>query len=180
MRHDSAQLALVSIGLMSFVAVAQFAPALLGGLFWRGATKAGAVAGISAGFLVWCYTLLIPSFTQPPMVASFVATGPFGLALFRPYALFGLVGLDPVTHATFWSLLANFGALLAVSMFGRQRPVDRAHAALFLDGDNAGGAAQIWRRTALVPAHNSHEARILGRERTAAAIAARAAGRGHE
>ena len=51
MRHDSAQFALVSIGLMSFVAVAQFAPAIVGGLFWRGATKAGAFAGISAGFL---------------------------------------------------------------------------------------------------------------------------------
>ena len=60
MRHDSAQVTLVSIGLMSFVAVAQFAPALLGGLFWRGATKAGAIAGISAGFAVWCYTLLHP------------------------------------------------------------------------------------------------------------------------
>jgi signal transduction histidine kinase len=178
MRHDSAQVALVSIGLMSFVAVAQFAPALLGGLFWRGATKAGAVAGISAGFIVWCYTLLIPSFTEPPMLASFVTAGPFGVGLLRPYALFGLVGLDPVTHATFWSLLANFGALLAVSMFGRQRPVDRAHAALFLDGDSAGGAAQIWRRTALIPDLNSLAARFLGRERTAAAFADWAAGRG--
>ena len=54
MRHDSAQFALVSIGLMSFVAVAQFAPAIVGGLLWRGATKAGAVTGISIGFLVWC------------------------------------------------------------------------------------------------------------------------------
>ena len=111
MRHDSAQVALVSIGLMSFVAVAQFAPALLGGLFWRGATKAGAIAGISVGSLVWCYTLFIPSFTQVQPIADFVAIGPFGIDLLRPYALFGLVGLDPVTQATFWSLLANIGAL---------------------------------------------------------------------
>ena len=61
MRHDSAQFALVSIGLMSFVAVAQFAPAMLGGLFWGGATKAGAFTGITSGFLIWCYTLLLPS-----------------------------------------------------------------------------------------------------------------------
>jgi Na+/proline symporter/nitrogen-specific signal transduction histidine kinase len=171
MRHDSAQVALVSIGLMSFVAVAQFAPALVGGLFWRGATKAGAFAGISAGFFVWCYTLLLPSFTQMPVLANFVAVGPFGIDLLRPYALFGLSGLDPVTHSAFWSMLANIGALLAVSMFARQRPVDRAHAALFVDADNPGEAAQIWRRTALVPDLNSLASRFLGRDRTAAAFA---------
>ena len=44
---------LAAIGLISFAAVAQFAPALLGGMFWRGATAAGAFAGIGAGFLGW-------------------------------------------------------------------------------------------------------------------------------
>ena len=52
---------LVGIGLMSFTAVAQFAPVLLGGLFWRGGSKAGALAGMAAGFLVWTYTLFLPS-----------------------------------------------------------------------------------------------------------------------
>ena len=170
MRHDSAQVALVSIGLMSFVAVAQFAPALVGGLFWRGATKAGAIAGISAGFLVWVYTLLLPSFTQPPIIADFVAVGPFGIDLLRPYALFGLTGLDPVTHATFWSLLANFGALFGVSVLGRQRAVERAQAALFVDADNSGEAAQIWRRTALIPDLHALATRFLGRDRTDAAF----------
>jgi len=178
MRHDSAQVALVSIGLMSFVAVAQFAPALVGGLFWRGATKAGAIAGISAGFLVWVYTLLLPSFTQPPIIANFVAVGPFGIDLLRPYALFGLTGLDPVTHATFWSLLANFGALLGVSMLGRQRAVERAQAALFVDADNSGEAAQIWRRTALIPDLHALATRFLGRDRTDAAFASWAGDRG--
>jgi Na+/proline symporter/nitrogen-specific signal transduction histidine kinase len=171
MRHDSGQVTLVSIGLMSFVAIAQFAPALVGGLFWRGATKAGAFAGISAGFAVWCYTLLIPSFTQPSVVAHFIAAGPFGIELLRPYALFGLSGLDPVTHSAFWSMLANIGALLGVSMLGRQRPVDRVHAALFVDADNPGEAAQVWRRTALIPDLNSLASRFLGRERTDAAFA---------
>src|SRR4029079_7381604 len=85
MRHDAAQVTLVSIGLMSFVAVAQFAPALIGGLFWGGATRWGAITGISSGFAVWCYTLLIPSFPQEPAIANFVAAGPFGLDLLRPY-----------------------------------------------------------------------------------------------
>jgi Na+/proline symporter/nitrogen-specific signal transduction histidine kinase len=171
MRHDSGEVTLVSIGLMSFVAIAQFAPALVGGLFWRGATKAGAFAGISAGFAVWCYTLLIPSFTQPPVIADFIAVGPFGIQLLRPYALFGLSGLDPVTHSAFWSMLANIGLFLGVSMFDRQRPVDRVHAALFVDADNPGEAAQVWRRTALIPDLNSLASRFLGRERTNTAFA---------
>ncbi|HVX81096.1 MAG TPA: ATP-binding protein [Devosiaceae bacterium] len=170
MRQDRAELALVSIGLMSFVAVAQFAPALVAGLFWRGATKAGAIAAIAAGFSVWCYTLLIPSFTQFPAVADLIAAGPFGIGLLRPHSLFGLTGIDPVTHATFWSMLANVGALLGVSLFGRQQPVDRAHAALFVDADNP-GAAQLWRRTAQIPDLDALASRFLGRERTAAAFA---------
>lgn len=167
---DSAGIALVSIGLMSFVAVAQFAPALIGGLFWRGATKAGAIAGIAAGFIVWCYTLFIPSFTQLRPVADFIAVGPFGIDLLRPYALFGLAGLDPVTHATFWSLLANVGALLGLSLFGRQQPLDRAHAALFVEADSR-SAARLWRRTALIPDLQALASRFLGRERTVAAYA---------
>jgi Na+/proline symporter/nitrogen-specific signal transduction histidine kinase len=178
MRHDNAQVTLVSIGLMSFVAVAQFAPALVAGLFWRGATKAGAIAGISAGFLVWCYTLFIPSFTQSPIVADFIAVGPFGVDLLRPYALFGFGGLDPVTHATFWSMFANIGGLLAVSMFSRQRLIDRAHAALFLDADNPAEAARFWRRTALIPDLDSLASRFLGSERTSLAFAAWAGERG--
>lgn len=178
MRHDNEQVTLVSIGLMSFVAVAQFAPALVAGLFWRGATKAGAIAGITAGFLVWCYTLFVPSFTQSSVIAGFIVNGPFGVGLLRPYALFGFTGLDPVTHATFWSMLANLGALTAVSMFSRQRLIDRAQAALFLDADNPAEAARFWRRTALNPDLDSLASRFLGRERTSLAFAAWARERG--
>ena len=45
--------ALVSIGLLSFAAVAQFAPAIIGGIYWRGANHAGALSGLSGGFVVW-------------------------------------------------------------------------------------------------------------------------------
>lgn len=177
MRHDSAQFALVSIGLLSFVAVAQFAPALIGGLIWRGATRAGAFAGISVGFLVWCYTLLLPTFARSgTLTVDYVTTGPFGIALLKPYQLFGLSGLDPVTHSAFWTLLLNSGAFVAVSLFGRQAPVERAHAAMFVDPD--GDAAQIWRRTAQVPDLSALAARFLGRERADAAFADWARSRG--
>ncbi|TAN04607.1 MAG: histidine kinase, partial [Rhizobiaceae bacterium] len=179
MRHDSAQFALVSIGLMSFVAVAQFAPSIIGGLFWRGATKAGAFAGVSVGFLIWVYTLLLPSFVRSgAFVTGFVAHGPFGVALLKPYALLGLQGLDPVTHSTFWSLAANIVCFVGVSVVGRQGPVERAHAAMFVEAVHPGHAAQIWRRTALVPDLMSLASRFLGREKAASAYAEWAATRG--
>jgi Na+/proline symporter len=56
--------ALVSIGLISFAAVAQFAPALLGGMYWKGGTRAGALAGLGAGFALWVYTLMLPSIAK--------------------------------------------------------------------------------------------------------------------
>ena len=55
---------LVSIGLISFAAVAQLAPAMFAGLFWRGATRRGALAGLLGGFVVWAYTLPLPSYVS--------------------------------------------------------------------------------------------------------------------
>src|SRR5262249_40411405 len=61
--HDTGEsYALVYPGLISFAAVAQFAPAMLAGIYWKGGTRIGAIAGLSAGFAVWAYTLFIPTF----------------------------------------------------------------------------------------------------------------------
>jgi signal transduction histidine kinase len=181
MRWDSERYALVSIGLMSFVAIAQFAPAIIGGLFWRGATKAGAVAGISLGFGVWLYTQLLPSLAQSgSLPGGFVSDGLFGIALLKPYALFGLSGLDPVTHAVFWTMLANIGGFLGVSLITRQSAIERAQAALFVDAFRFDDAAQFWRRTANVPDLVTLAARFLGRERASAAFASFARTRGDD
>lgn len=93
---------LVSIGLISFTAVAQFAPAILGGIFWKRGTKTSALSGLIAGFLVWSYTLVLPSLVQagflPP---QFVIAGPFGIAMLKPFQLFGLKDFDHIAHAVF-------------------------------------------------------------------------------
>ncbi|TGT58923.1 hybrid sensor histidine kinase/response regulator, partial [Mesorhizobium sp. M2E.F.Ca.ET.166.01.1.1] len=55
-RESTNSARLSSIGLMSFAAIAQFAPALIGGLIWRGAKGRGAALCMVAGILVWAYT----------------------------------------------------------------------------------------------------------------------------
>lgn len=126
--------ALVTIGLVSFVAAAQFVPPILIGIYWKGASRKGAVAGLLGGFLMWCYTLLLPAFARSGWLpASFVEHGLFGLAWLRPYHLFGLQVFDSVTHAVFWSMLVNIGLLVGVSLFDRQSTIEQIQANLFVD-----------------------------------------------
>jgi signal transduction histidine kinase/Na+/proline symporter len=107
---------LVATGLLSFSAVTQFAPAVLLGLYWKGGTRSGALAGLAAGFGVWAYTLLLPSFVDSGwMNASILTHGPWGIEMLRPRALFGLQGVDPWTHALIWSMLFNVGAYFIFS-----------------------------------------------------------------
>ncbi|MBL8931389.1 MAG: hypothetical protein JNL54_14810 [Kineosporiaceae bacterium] len=116
--------ALVSIGLVSFAAVAQFAPAVLGGLIWRGGTRNGALVGLLVGFAVWIYTLLLPTFARSGWLpASFLDEGPGGLGLLRPGQLFGLQGMDELSHGMFWSMLLNTGCYVLVSQL--RRPAER-------------------------------------------------------
>src|SRR5574340_801432 len=126
--------ALVGIGLISFAAVAQFAPAMLGGMTWKGGTRAGAMAGLLAGFTLWVYTLLLPSFAKSGWLGpDFLEHGAFGIDLLRPEALFGLEGLDYLTHSLFWSLLANVGLYLAVSLWRAPSAREAGQALLFVD-----------------------------------------------
>jgi Na+/proline symporter/nitrogen-specific signal transduction histidine kinase len=126
--------ALVTIGLMSFAAAAQFAPPILIGIYWKGASKKGAIIGLLGGYLMWTYTLLLPSFAKSGwMPASFLSEGPFGIKLLAPYSLFGLDMFDPLTHSVFWSMLLNVGFLVSVSLFDRQNALEQLQAKLFVD-----------------------------------------------
>ncbi|KGM52764.1 ATPase [Lysobacter concretionis Ko07 = DSM 16239] len=121
-------------GLLAFAAVAQFAPALIGGLYWRGASRAGALAGVGAGAVLWVYTLLLPTLVHDGWIAwDWVDTGPLGIAWLRSEQLFGVVGWDSLTHGVFWSLLFNVGAFVYVSARQRPRLHEQLRAAPFLD-----------------------------------------------
>ncbi|WP_372399953.1 PAS-domain containing protein [Azospirillum sp. HJ39] len=123
---------LTVIGLLSFVAVAQFGPAFFGGLYWPRANRVGALAGLGAGFLLWVYTLLVPSMARiVPVPEAFLDHGPWGIGWLRPQALFGIEGLDPISHASLWSLLANAIAFVAGSLLARPSAVERSQAVAY-------------------------------------------------
>ncbi|HYD61196.1 MAG TPA: EAL domain-containing protein [Noviherbaspirillum sp.] len=167
-RLASEAYALVSIGLISFAAVAQFAPAVLGGIYWKGATRPGALAGLAAGFLVWMYTLMLPAFARSgwlPM--GLLSDGPFGIPLLRPLELFGLSGLDEITHAMVWSMLANVGAFIGVSVMTGQTAIEQTQAALFVDvfKHERVTPEQDWRPRGSLPDLHAVLSRFLGPER---------------
>ncbi|GAB3746004.1 hybrid sensor histidine kinase/response regulator [Lysobacter olei] len=133
-RGSIGQDTLAQHGLLAFAAVAQFAPALIGGLYWRGASRQGALAGVLAGTLVWAYTLLLPALAQGGWIeGEWIATGPLGIQSLRPEQLFGVTGWDRLTHGTFWSLLFNVAGFVYVSVRKRPRLQDQLAAAPFLD-----------------------------------------------
>lgn len=142
--------ALVSIGLISFAAVAQFAPAVLGGIFWKGGSRRGALAGLLSGFGVWCYTLLLPAIARSGWLPlSLLEQGPFGIELLKPLALFGLAGLDQITHAMLWSMIANVGLYVSVSLLDEQGAAEERQARVFVDVfRREGRGAGFWRGTA--------------------------------
>ncbi|MEQ9545385.1 MAG: sensor histidine kinase [Marinobacter sp.] len=172
--------ALVSIGLVSFAAVAQFAPAMLGGMYWKQGNRAGALWGLSLGFLLWAYTLLLPAFAKSGWLPlSFIEQGPFAIGWLKPTALFGLDGVDELGHALFWSLLVNLGAYVGVSLFGHQSSRERAQALLFVDVfKSAGRGASLWRGGASMTEVIALVGRFLGPERAAEAFANYAARHG--
>jgi len=161
--------ALVSIGLMSFAAAAQFAPAIIGGIFWRNATKAGAVTGIVLGFLIWLYVLFLPSLARSGWLpGGFVVHGAFGIELLRPYALFGLEGLDHMSHALLWTMLANIGAYIGVSLLTRQSALEHVQAVAFVDAFRQTRARpRLWRGTVTVANLLDLVGRYVGRDRAA-------------
>jgi Na+/proline symporter len=124
---------LADIGIVSFLAVSQLAPAALGGLYWKRGSREGAMAGLISGFLLWGYTALIPTIAgEDGVLRRLVQDGPFGLAFFKPTNLFGL-DIDIWTNSVFWTLLVNCSLYALVSLLTKPSPADEAIAHRFVD-----------------------------------------------
>jgi signal transduction histidine kinase len=142
-------------------------------MYWKGATRAGAIAGLGAGFAVWGYTLLLPSFAKSGWLpAAYLAEGLFRGTLLKPQELFGLTGLDELSHGLFWSMLANVALYVGVSVAGRPSAAEARQATLFVDvfRHTGGVVAPAWRGHASVDELVGLVGRFLGPERARAAF----------
>ena len=145
-RLSGGSAALAAIGLIAFAGVAQFLPAMIFGIFWRGATRVGAALGLTVGFIVWAYTLFLPSFGPDAVISASVFTqGPWGIDWLRPRALLGISTLDPLIHALFWSLVLNTAVFLIGSLLTFPGPVERMQGAAFVRVfDTVSGSPRGW------------------------------------
>jgi Na+/proline symporter/signal transduction histidine kinase len=157
---------LASIGLMAFVAVAQLAPSFFGGLIWRRATAAGALAGMTIGILVWAYALLLPSLAVSALGTVFLAEGPFGIGWLRPQALFGF-DLPPLINGMMWSLVFNIAAYVTVSLCRQPSAIERIQADIFVPHRlTPAPSFRLRRSTVTVQELTVAVGRYLGEERT--------------
>jgi Na+/proline symporter/signal transduction histidine kinase/CheY-like chemotaxis protein len=158
---------LAAIGLLSFAAIAQLAPAFFGGLMWRNATARGAMGGMLVGFAVWAYTLLVPSLADAgPDAASWLQHGPLGIEALRPQALLGS-DLPPLIHGVLWSLALNCLTYVLLSLMRRPSSIERVQGDLFVPSELAPMTPSFrrWRSTVTVQDILGTVAQYLGPDR---------------
>jgi len=147
---------LVSIGMLSFAAVTQFAPAIIGGLFWSRASRGGALLGLSIAFATWTYTLFLPTFVRSGWLAeSFLTEGPLGIGALRPEALLGVSGISGIAHGTLWTTGLNIVGFLVGSLFFAADATERQMADEFLA---AGRPQRIDGGEAIIPLAGKRDA----------------------
>jgi len=124
---------LADIGIVSFLAASQLAPAALGGLYWKRGSREGAIAGLVSGFLLWIYTALIPTMAEGGWPsANLVTNGPLGITMLKPTALFGM-NMNIWTHSVFWTLFVNCALYVFISLISKPSPDEIALTNSFVD-----------------------------------------------
>jgi Na+/proline symporter/signal transduction histidine kinase len=106
---------LVQLGLISFVAVAQFLPGIIGLLYWRSANRWAFIGGLIGGVIIWYFTLLHPLLAGSNLLPAFDL----------PQQWMAASGLDRWEFATFVSLAVNFGVFAVLSVTLRQSPEEK-------------------------------------------------------
>ena len=156
--------ALAAIGQLSFAAVAQFAPALIGGLYWRRGHRLGAILGLAAGIGLWLVLVVAPALGAPAPLPAMVVAGT----------------VDPFVTGVLLSLACNVGLYVGVSLLARPAAIDRVQADAFVGIDRGQeDAPPLWRAQATFGDLEALAARFLGAERTARAFGRLSRGRGY-
>jgi len=158
--------ALASIGLLSFAAAAQFAPPILAGLFWRDASRRGALLGLVLGFSLWSYTLMFPALARSSgLEAGWLVNGIWGIQWLRPESMFGLQGMSHISHGVLMSLGFNVLGLLVGSFLWRPSLREQLQAVVFVEGSRRGlpSLPGRWQQHATVGDLKTLAERFLGR-----------------
>lgn len=162
-RAADSESGLASIGLLAFAAVAQIAPSLFAGLFWRRANARGAIAGMCLGFFAWAYLLFVPSLGGPDNSALAAAILDF---LVPGTQMFSGPQADPLVNAVLLSLLVNSAAFIIGSLSRNPRPVERIQAGIFVKRHlRSQFATRGWKTRVSVGDLKATIARYLGEER---------------
>jgi signal transduction histidine kinase len=144
-RMSGGAAALASIGLISFLGVAQILPALVGGILWRGATRMGAALGIGAGFLIWMWLLLLPNVAETGgLMPGVLSDGPWGIGWLAPTTPLGLQAGDPLMTAMVLSLGVNTALFIMGSLLSFPSPLERLQGAQFVNVFDHSRAVKGW------------------------------------
>lgn len=161
--YIAAKESLVSIGMVSFVAISQFAPAFLGALFWKQAHRRAAFESISVGFTIWFFFLVLPE------ILSLISGDPYFLGDLSPEVLAHTMNVSVLSAATIFSLLANSivfvwrsSSLLASVEEDNQATLFVKASQFFKDSS----APEIYRGSAPFPNIKSLLINFLGNRRT--------------
>jgi Na+/proline symporter/signal transduction histidine kinase len=170
----SIELSLYSIGLISFVIIAQLAPSFFIGLYWNRGSSRAAITGVIIGFFITSYTLILP-FTIEAFTgsSSFTDNGIFNLSFTKPYALFGIDFLSPPAHAFFWSLSVNTVTYLVISLLFKGNYRERNYAEMYVDSKNYAtlqDRALVWKGEAYVADIKNILIKFLGEKRAQRAL----------
>ena len=170
----SNQLSLFSIGLVSFVVIAQLAPSFFLGLFWRRGTAKAAKTGIMVGLLIVSYTLLLPMVINAVSPeATITEDGLFGYWWLKPSQLFGLEFLSAESNAFLWSISFNSLSFVGLSLLTKGNYRERNYAEMFVHHENYENlqeGAFVWKGEAYVADIQRLLNRFLGEKRTQRAL----------
>ncbi|WP_027371589.1 SpoIIE family protein phosphatase [Desulfovermiculus halophilus] len=167
---------LVKIGFISFIGATQFAPAVLFGLYWKRANRIGVLTGLILGFIVWFYTLLVPSFVFSGWLGGEILEDCLlHLGFLCPLHLFGMQGLDMWSHSLLWTMFFNVGALVSLSFLFGQDEVQKEQAARFVDIFSKTGVVAKKQRLSKAPTADELMqlmSKFIGEKKAQAAISA--------
>ncbi|EKO3401036.1 hybrid sensor histidine kinase/response regulator [Vibrio fluvialis] len=118
---------LSAIGFLSFSAITQFAPALIGGMYWREGNRKGVYVGLAVGFTLWLITLM----TATNMLAGDEQSNIL-LWLITPLDVLGSMGLKNSDWGMILSVSLNALCYVLVSWGTRSSLSERLQSAAFV------------------------------------------------